>query len=139
MAQMRVPASMVAKRVAGVEDNTQEAEIVGTCGIAGSIYMNLFILLLTAVFGSAIIPRLPAAVLGAMSAYVLPAIFGALLAMFTTKGRLQITAPLLIIATAGNLLAARGVIPNNTGLMIFACVLLGILVSRLEYKMGWAK
>lgn len=139
MAQMRVPAALVAKRVAGVDENTQEAEIVGTCGIAGSIFMNAFILTLTAIVGSVIIPMLPQVVLAALSAYVLPTIFGAILAMFTTKGKLPITIPTLLLAVAMALLVGKGIIPLPPALLIPISVVMGVLIGRFEYKKGWAK
>ena len=49
--QMRVPAAIIAKEVAGVEENTPEAEIIATCGIAGSVFMNCIITTLTALAG----------------------------------------------------------------------------------------
>lgn len=139
MAQMRVPAALVAKRVAGVEDNTQEAEIIGTCGIAGSVYMNIIILTLTLVFGNIIIAALPQAVLDAMSKYVLPAIFGAILAMFTTKGKLQITVPVFALSILFYYLATVGFIPIPIPFLLIISVVLGVIVARIEYKLGWAK
>ena len=134
-AQMRVPAAMIAKSVAGVQDETQEAEIVATCGIAGSIYMNLIILFLTAVFGSAIISILPESVLNAMAAYVLPSIFGALIAMFTTKGRLKLTFPIFAVAA----LLMSGVLPLPSWTLTILCVVAGVVVARVDYKLGWLK
>jgi hypothetical protein len=139
MAQIRVPAALIAKSVAGVKDNTQEAEIVATCGIAGSIYMNIAILIITVFCGSAIISILPASVLAAMSAYVLPSIFGALLAMFTTKGKLQLTVPVFVIAVGLGFLLSQGLYPLPSWTLLIVTILLGILTARVEYKTGVLK
>lgn len=138
--QMRVPAALVAKEVAGVEENTQEAEIIATCGIAGSVFMNIIITTLTALAGAVIISFLPEIVLRVMSAYILPAIFGAVLAMFTTKGKIQITIPVVILTLGINYLVKIGAMPSLLSkFTMLICVIIGIVVARIEYKQGWAK
>ena len=138
--QMRVPAALVAKNVANVEENTQEAEVVATCGIAGSVFMNCIITTVTAIAGAFIVANLPNSVLAALSSYILPAIFGAVLAMFTTKGKLQITIPVLIFALAVNWLAVAGLMPSLIAKFLMPiCVVAGVIVARIEYKMGIAK
>jgi hypothetical protein len=138
--QMRVPAALVAKNVAGTEENTQEAEIVGTCGIAGSVYMNCICTTLTALAGAFIDSALPEFILAALSAYILPAIFGAVLAMFTTKGKLQITIPVTIIALLLGYMSTVGALPVIVVRFLMPiCVIVGIVVARIEYKMGIAK
>ena len=138
--QMRVPSALVAKNVANVKDNTQEAEIVATCGIAGSVFMNCIITTVTAIAGAIIVEHLPKVVLAALSAYILPAIFGAVLAMFTTKGKFQITLPVLVFALTVNYLASIGMIPSLIAKFLMPiCVAAGIVVARIEYKMGIAK
>lgn len=138
--QMRVPSALVAKSVAGVAENTQEAEIVGTCGIAGSVLMNCLFTTLTAMAGSIVIAILPAVVLSALSAYVLPALFGAVLAMFTTKGKLPIAAMVLVIAVIINYTSKVGILPSTVGKFAMPlCVIFGVLIARVGYKMGWAR
>ncbi len=138
--QMRVPAALVAKNVAGTAENTQEAEIVGTCGIAGSVFMNCIATTVTAVAGAFIVASLPQFVLAALSAYILPAIYGAVLAMFTTKGKIQITIPVAIIAIILNYMAVGGMLGTLIPRFLMPiCVVLGVVVARIEYKMGVAK
>lgn len=132
--QMRVPAAIVAKRVAGVEDDTQEAEIVATCGVAGSVFLNLLVLVLTALAGTIIIRILPEVVLSALSAYILPAIFGAVLAMNSTKSRLKITIPVLILSFLLNMGVKKGILPLPGWSLIVICVVVGIFVARFMYK-----
>jgi hypothetical protein len=137
--QMRVPAALVAKSVAEVQENTQEAEIVATCGIAGSIYMNIFILTLTAIGGSVIISVLPPVILNVLAAYVLPSMFGAVLAMFGGKGRIQIAIPVLLLSALLNLSIQKKWIPIPAWSTMIVTVVIGVLVARICYKMGWAK
>lgn len=137
--QMRVPAAVVAKSVAGVEENTQEAEIVSTCGIAGSVFMNIIILTATAVGGTLIISILPEKVLAAMTAYILPAIFGAVLAMFTGKGRLQLTGAIFAVALLINIGVTTGILPLPAWSLMIITIVLGILIARLQFVKGWVK
>lgn len=138
--QMRVPSALVAKSVAGVKENTQEAEIVGTCGIAGSVLMNCIFTTVTALAGSVIIAMLPEVVLSALSAYVLPALFGAVLAMFTSKGKLPIAVIVLIAATLLNYTLKIGLMPALIGKFgMPLCVVIGVLTARAGYKAGWVR
>lgn len=138
--QMRVPAALVAKSVAGVEENTQEAELIATCGIAGSVFMNCIITTITALAGTLIISVLPESVMAALTDYILPGIFGAVMAMFTTKGKMQITIPTLLVAIGLNWLNMEGYLPGVLSkLVMFFCVVIGIGIARFEYKKGWAK
>lgn len=138
--QMRVPSALVAKSVAGVEENTQEAEIVATCGIAGSVLMNCTFTTLTAIAGSVIIAMLPGVVLNALSAYVLPALFGAVLAMFTTKGKFSVAVIMVVVATLINYTIKLGLMPSMLAKFAMPmCVVFGVMTARIGYKMGWAK
>jgi hypothetical protein len=136
--QMRVPSAIVAKSVAGVAENTQEAEIVGTCGVAGSIFLNTAVTTLTALGGSVIIAALPKVVLDTLAAYVLPAMFGAVLAMFTGPGRLQMTLPTLLISVGLNLAVKYQVIPIPAWSLMILTVVIGVLVGRVCYKLKLA-
>ena len=137
--QMRVPAAIIAKEVAGVEENTPEAEIIATCGIAGSVFMNCIITTLTALAGTVVIAMLPPIVLAVMSAYILPGIFGAVLAMFTTKGKTPITLIAALLALGLNAMIVAGWVAPLAKFSMPLCVLMGIVVARVGYKQGWAK
>jgi hypothetical protein len=136
--QMRVPSAIVAKSVAGVAEITQEAEIVGTCGVAGSIFLNTAVTTLTALGGSVIIAALPKVVLDTLAAYVLPAMFGAVLAMFTGPGRLQMTLPTLLISVGLNIGVKYQVIPIPAWSLMILTVVIGVVVGRVCYKLKLA-
>lgn len=77
---MRIPCAAVAQEVCEVEPGSNEAEIVGTLGMAGSIITNLIVVTLAAIAGNEIFKVFPPIVIQAFD-YVLPSIFGALFAM----------------------------------------------------------
>ena len=137
--QMRVPAALVAKNVAGVEENTQEAEIIGTCGIAGSVYMNVIILTITAIGGSVIISYLPKVIMNTLAAYVLPSMFGAVLSMFCGTNRLQIAIPVLVLTTGLHFGINNKMVPIPPVAAMLVTVLLGIAVARILYKLAVVK
>ena len=144
IAQMRVPSALVAKSVAETSDGTQEAEIVATSGIIGSVFMNIIILIITVTGGSYLISIFPKVVMATLSAYVLPAIMGAVMAMFSggTKIRSSLTtllAGLILAWIVGSALAsarAAGVsVPAWVGLMQMpVCIVIGVLIFRLQYN-----
>ena len=149
IAQMRVPSALVAKSVAETSDGTQEAEIVATSGIIGSVFMNIIILIITVTGGSYLISIFPKVVMATLSAYVLPAIMGAVMAMFSggTKIRSSLTtllAGLILAWIVGSALAsarAAGVsVPAWVGLMQMpVCIIIGVLIFRLQYNRERAK
>ena len=137
--QMRVPAARVAKDVAGVEDGTKEAELVAICGIAGSIYLNLAVITLTAAAGTFILAVLPAVVLNAIATYILAAIFGAVFAMFA-KGRLVVAVPTFAFCIFFQYLIRIGVIPTLIARFnMLVAVIVGILIARAMYKKEMVK
>ena len=106
--QMRVPAALVAKATLETKDGTQEAEIVGTAGIAGSVFTNTLITTLTAVIGTWLLSVFPPVITKNMSGYVLPGIYGAVGAMLATNMKLFI--PSFGIMMLINILYNQGII-----------------------------
>lgn len=84
IANVRVPTAMVAQEAVGVKAGTKAGEIIATLGMGGSIISGLIITTLAAFAGTQIISVLPDSVMKAFD-YVLPAIFGALFALFAIK------------------------------------------------------
>lgn len=84
IANVRVPCAIVAQEAVGVSPGTEEGEVVATLGMAGSIITNLIVVTIAAFAGNTIIGFLPETVTDAFN-YVLPAIFGALFALFAIK------------------------------------------------------
>lgn len=84
IANVRVPCALVAQDAVGVKPGTEKGEIIATIGMAGSIVPGLIITTITAIVGIKLINIIPANVQKAFD-YVLPAIFGALYAMYAMK------------------------------------------------------
>lgn len=84
IANMRVPCAIVAQDVVGTEPGSNEAEVVATLGMAGSVITNLIVTTAAAVGGLWLYNKFPPSVLEALN-YVLPSIFGALLALHAVK------------------------------------------------------
>lgn len=81
---LRVPCSVIAQEVVGVEPATQKAELVSTLGIAGSVITNMIVVTLAAVGGASLMSIFPDVVLEAFQ-YVAPAVFGSVFAMYAAK------------------------------------------------------
>lgn len=75
--------------------------------ICGSIVTNLVVLTLTAIFGTLILNAMPAAVSNALSNYILPGMFGAMLAMFGCSAPI-LTIPVFAVLIVVNVLADKG-------------------------------
>lgn len=84
IANVRVPVALISQDVVGVEPGTNEGEIIATVGMAGSIITGIIVTVICAAAGTAIVAALPDAITKAFD-YVLPAIFGALFALYAHK------------------------------------------------------
>ena len=81
---MRIPCSSVAQEAAGVQLGTEKGSIISTIGIAMSILINIAILTVGAVAGSAILSILPEGVKSALN-FLLPALYGAVFGQFAVS------------------------------------------------------
>ena len=134
-AQQRIPAAITAKTALGVEDGSQEAEIVSVTAICGSIVINVIVLTLTAILGSLVLKILPAAVTSALTTYLLPGMFGALLAMFGCSAPL-LTIPVFIVMVAINVCVSNGLIGLPSWSVPLIAIVGTICYARLLYKKG---
>lgn len=128
IANVRVPCAVVAQDVIGVKAGTPEGEVVATLGMAGSIITNGIVVTIAALAGKTLFNYFPPIVIDAL-AYVLPAIFGALFALFAVKypkyGAFAIT-------ISAVLLGIVKVLP--TFLVIPICVFSTIGYAYVSYK-----
>jgi hypothetical protein len=131
-ANMRVPSSATAQEVIGVEPGSDQAEIVSTLAIAGSVIVNLVILFFGVLFGTTIITMIPANIRSGLSRYILPSLYGALYAQMAIKNPV-VGVCAIIISIIARLLGAP------SWLCVFLAVFLTICVSRPLYKKGLAK
>lgn len=84
ISNMRVPCASMAQVSAGVEPGTEKGSIIATIGMSVSVIINISVLTIGVILGSAILSKMPAAVTEALN-YLLPALFGALLMQFGLK------------------------------------------------------
>ena len=81
---MRLPCAAIAQEVLKVEKGSKKAELVSVLAIAGSVVTSLVAGTLAVLAGTFILAVLPSSVVKAFD-FVLPAVFGAMFAMFAVK------------------------------------------------------
>lgn len=133
IANVRVPCAVVAQDVIGVKAGTPEGEVVATLGMAGSIITNGIVVTIAALAGKTLFNYFPPIVIEALG-YVLPAIFGALFALFAVKYPKYGTFAIIIAAV---LLGIVKVIP--TFLLVPMCVFGTMAFAYFSYKRSPSK
>lgn len=133
---MRIPCSSVAQEAAGVQMGTEKGSIISTIGIAMSILINIAILTVGAVAGSAILAILPEGVKGALN-FLLPALYGAVFGQFAVS-RPKLAGVAVVIAFGMNWLLKNGFLSFLPGTPSYAVTLVAvfgsILMARVLYK-----
>lgn len=131
VADIRIPASTMAQKAAGVETGTPEGEIMSTIGIASSVFVSVILITIFTFVGSQVIPLLPKFVTKAFT-YILPAVFGAVYMEMAGKN-LKVGAGTLCAALLITMACKALGIPDwiMTVIIIFS----GIGVARLVYLM----
>lgn len=135
MTTAKIPAAAAAKDLLDVEDGTQEAEVVNVYAIYGATISNAAILTLIAIFGVVLLSILPEGVRTALSTFVMPALFGSMLAMFGCTLPL-LTIPMLLIMVVIYLLIGAGILGIGTTWLPLFSVVLSIVMARVMYKKG---
>ena len=127
---VRVPVSSIAQKTAEVQEGSPEGDIVSTLGVGVSVIINLAILIFGVLFGVPLVAALPP-LLKTMLGYILPAVFGAVLASFIVRS------PLLgfIIFGAACLMTIIGA-PTWVNLIVcvFGGIALGIFMFNQKAK-----
>ena len=132
IANLRLPASASAQEAVGVEIGSNKAEVISTLGIAGSVITNTTIVTIAVLCGNALINFFPQPVVAALSAYTIPAVFGAVFIQFAMNNyKVAIIALPVPIIMLGVLKAA---VP--AWVTIALAVFVPIIVSRFAYKAG---
>lgn len=124
---MRVPCAAMALEATDTTPGTQQAEIVSTLGITGSILVNVFFTTLAAFVGAALISVLPPVVAEAFKNYSAPAIFGAAFGQFTLKY------PKVAVFSLGAPVLLRLTINPPVFILIIVAVFGSIAVGRFFY------
>lgn len=80
---MRMPVVISCQSAVGAEAGSRKAEVAAVIGIAVSVLVNLVFLIALVLIGGRLIEILPAPAAEAVKAYTLPALYGAVLVLFT--------------------------------------------------------
>jgi hypothetical protein len=122
----------MAQEVLEVQEGTEQAELVGTMGIIGSVVVNLIGVTLAAFVGYGLIKIFPPAVADAFRSYTAPAIFGAVFGQFSIRqpklAPFALAIPLILL-----------ILKAPIWLVILASVFGTIGIARLFYKKGIVK
>lgn len=112
---MKLPCALCAQEAAGYEPGTPEGNCLGTVGVAVSTFINIIVLTVTIIAGTAIISALPAGVKSALG-YLIPALFGSLIAgLLIKKPKMALLClPLAIIMTCLNKYGVMNFLPKMT-------------------------
>ena len=112
ISNMRIPCASMAQIAAEVEPGSDKGSIIATIGMGVSIVINTLVLSVGVIAGQAILGALPEAVNVALSNYLLPALFGALIVQFGMKAKGH---TLIMLAVGCFMYAAVGksVLPMN--------------------------
>ncbi len=137
ISNMRVPCASMAQEAAGVKPGTEQGSITATLGMAMSIVINVSVLTIGVILGSSILSMLPDSITEALSNYLLPALFGALLVQFGMKMKSH-TITILIFAVLINVGLNAGIfnwLPGASNYLgILTSVFLSIAVAMFTYS-----
>lgn len=139
ISNLKVPASAVAQDAAGVENGTPEGGVISTIAIAASTVVCLAFVTAAVFLGAGVLAKLPASVTGALN-FLLPALFGGLLAKFaSSQPRLGIFA--IVVAVVVYSMVKLGVFSflpapgGNPSYVVIFCTVIGtMLFAKLTTK-----
>lgn len=127
---LRLPCAAMALEITETEPGTQEAEVISTIGIAGSIIVNVIGTTSAAFIGAKVISLLPEVVVNGLSTFTAPAIFGAMFGSFAIKY------PKLAIFGLGIPVGIRLLAPTAPAYIIIISAVFGtILIARVFHNM----
>lgn len=124
---MCLPSASIAQSVVGAEPGTKKGEITATLAISAASIVNTTLLLFVILGGSYFLTLLPESVTS-MFRFVLPAIFGGVIAQFAMQKPVW-----GVIGIAFGLFVNLGPVPRS--LQTFLCILGTVIVCMLLEKM----
>lgn len=126
---IRLPAAMMAQKVANVEQGTHEGDVMATIGTSCSVLVSVGFVTIFTFIGSKILPHLPQGVLDSFN-YILPALFAAVYVDIARKDlRTGATGFIvgMLLMVIGTLVAAP------SWLLTILIVFSGVVVNRVFY------
>ncbi|MBV5316766.1 MAG: hypothetical protein JZU50_03055 [Desulfobulbaceae bacterium] len=100
ISNMRLPCAAVAQTVAGVKEGTREGELIATVGIALSIWLSIFAVLVGALATGWFVQFFSPWLQDAFKSYLLPATWGAVFGLFALRGLRYAPAALVLALSA---------------------------------------
>lgn len=126
---IRLPAALMAQKMADVDPNSEEGECISTMAIAVSVFVSVGMITLFTIIGVQIIPYFPAFITGSFD-YILPALFGAVYINLAKKN-MRMGIGTLAVAIVLLLLMSFTSVPG--ALVNLLVVILGMVVARIVY------
>jgi len=133
VADVRLPAAMMAQRASEAEPGTPEGDVMATIGTATSVFLSVAILTLFTFIGSKAIPLLPKFIKDSFTV-ILPAVFAAVYVQFAQK-HLKAGAGTIALGLFFYFIGRKSGVPS--GLLTVLVVLTGMLVARVVF--AWEK
>lgn len=131
---VRVPVARQLRSKFNLSAAEPKGQIITTIGVAISVYVNLIILAIVVVLGSALVSVLPDVVLESFS-YVIPALIGALLAFRVDESGIVTTLKWCVPAVIIFGLMKTGKIPFLADFGMSTSIGITILIGYIVYKM----
>ncbi len=124
-----MPAARMAQKVSDVEEGTHAGDVMGTIGVACSVFVSASMVTIFTLIGAQIIPLMPEFILNSFN-HILPALFGAIYVDMIRKNMRNGVCTFIgaiIIMVLGTTLGI------NSGFLTLAIVIWGILVARFFF------
>lgn len=133
---LRLPALVAAQQGAGVEQGTEQGNIISIIGIAVSVVISTIFIAVAAFGGSSVMSILPDRVVNILN-YLLPALFGAIFAQYAVKNP-KLGAIAFALAAVSNLASKTPVVQAIKGastIVVFVVPIFGtMLIAKLLEK-----
>ncbi|MEG2605069.1 MAG: hypothetical protein RSB91_09015 [Clostridia bacterium] len=133
LTNLKVPCALNAMEAAKVKPGSEEAEVISTIAIASSSIVTTAVIAL-GVFGLSFLqPLLESPTLKPAFDHILPALFGALGAVFISKNPKLAAAPLAFMVILFLLIPS---LSSSVGVLVLVGALIAIGAARVMYKRG---
>ena len=133
LTSLKVPCALNAMEAAGVKASTPEGEVISTIAVAASSMTTTLVLTVGVLLLGQIRPVLERPELAPVFANILPALFGAMGAVYISKNPRLAVAPLVFMVA---LFIAVPSLSSSVGILVPVGALITLAVARVLYKQG---
>lgn len=81
---MKIPAAATSIEASGYKAGTEEGQLMGTMGVAVSVYVAVFFVILATALGQGVISNIPDSIKNVLT-LIIPALYGGIFAQFSVK------------------------------------------------------